>query len=207
MLAQELELREPQEGNNTRTISGYAVKWEQLSGKLGWMTRFQEKFLRGAFADSIQGDSQKMLWNHNTDMVVGSTKSGTLRITEDEVGLRFENDLPESDWGNNVYQAIKRGDVDGVSFGFKMLGEEWDETDPDNLIRSVTKAKLFEVSPTPFPAYPQSEVQARTIDTVYAEYREANKPEPVTKTEDEKLAEQRKELSKVRLKLYEEGNN
>lgn len=206
VLATDLEIRETDE--NKKMMSGYAVKWEQLSGKLGWFRRFQEKFQKGAFAETLQSDNQKALWNHNMDIVLGNTKKGTLRLKEDDIGLHFENDLPASMWGDCAHEAIKRGDIEGVSFGFRMLGEEWDESDPDNMIRTVTKAKLFEISPTPFPAYPQSEVQARTMDKAYEEYRAANKePEPVTPPETEPgqptaMDEQRKQFHELRSRIY-----
>ena len=94
VLAADLEIRESED--NKRTISGYAVKWEQLSDKMGWFFRFREKFRKGAFADSLDKRAQKILWNHNDDIVLGSTNNGTLRLSEDEVGLRFENDLPDN---------------------------------------------------------------------------------------------------------------
>jgi HK97 family phage prohead protease len=173
ILPSEVELRETEDGK--RSINGYAVKWEQLSEELGYFFRFREKFVKGAFVDSLRNDKQKALWNHNSDFVLGSTKSGTLSLSEDETGLRFNIDLPENTWGKDAYESIKRGDVDGVSFGFKKEVEEWDESDPDNVIRTIKKAKLFEVSPTPFPAYPQTEVQARSVEEPYKEYLESKK--------------------------------
>ena len=176
MLAADLELRKTED--EKRQISGYAVKWEQLSQKLGWFYRFQEKFAKGAFEESLSNDTQRALWNHNTDIVLGNTKNSTLVVEEDDVGLRFDIDLPNNSWGNDVYESISRGDVDGVSFGFTMQKEEWDESDPDNIVRTVNQAKLFEVSPTPFPAYEGvSEVSARSMDEAYKTYIEANKPE------------------------------
>lgn len=190
MLATQVEVRTTEE-ENSRQISGYAVKWEQLSQKLGWFYRFQEKFTKGAFTDSLQNDTQRALWNHNTDIVLGSTKNKTLTLEEDEVGLRFDINLPNSTWGNDVYESIKRGDVDGVSFGFSMQTEEWDESDPDNVIRTVKKAKLFEVSPTPFPAYEGStEVQARSMDDAYKSYVDGRKPK-----KDKWLVDLRKKIN------------
>jgi uncharacterized protein len=157
-----LEVRESEEG--TRTISGYAVKWEMKSHTMGFWRRFKEQFKRGSFNESLTQDDQRALWSHNTSQVLGRTKNGTLRLFEDEVGLRFELDLPNTSLGNDAYETIKRGDVDGVSFGFQMQKEEWDEADPDNVIRSVTKAKLLEISPVAFPAYPDSQVSARSHD-------------------------------------------
>ncbi|HOJ78414.1 MAG TPA: HK97 family phage prohead protease [Bacillota bacterium] len=173
ILPSEIELRETEDGK--RSIYGYAVKWEQPSEELGYFFPFREKFAKGAFADSLRNDKQKALWNHNSDFVLGSTKSGTLSLSEDETGLRFNIVLPENTWGKDAYESIKRGDVDGVSFGFKKEVDEWDESDPDNIIRTIKKAKLFEVSPTPFPAYPQTEVQARSVEEPYKEYLESKK--------------------------------
>ncbi|MGQ7147297.1 HK97 family phage prohead protease, partial [Escherichia sp. SS-MK2] len=80
------------------------------------------------------------------------------------MGLRFELDLPDTTLGNDTYKSIKRGDVDGVSFGFSMISEEIQEPDDDLMLRTVTKAKLLEVSAVAFPAYPDSEVSARGYD-------------------------------------------
>lgn len=201
VMATELEIREQQEPN-TKTISGYAVKWNQPSNIILGM--FEERFQEGAFAKSLIDDKQKALWAHDTRCVLGSTANGTLRLTEDKIGLRFEADLPDNTWGNDAYVSIKRGDVEGVSFGFKAPkdGSIWDDTDPNIIKRTVIKARLFEISPEPFPAYPQSEVQARSLDKVYEEYR-AIQSEPVPSTESEKLAKQRKEFHNLKNKIYQ----
>lgn len=167
----QIEIRENDDGK--RTITGYAVKWDMRSVKMGYWKRFQEVFKRGAFTDTLKNDNQKALWSHDTSQVLGSTKNNTLRLSEDSVGLRFELDLPSTQLGNDAYELVKRGDVDGVSFGFSMQGESWDEADPDNIIRSVTKAKLMEISPVAFPAYPDSQVSARSYDP-YKKHKELN---------------------------------
>ncbi|MEC2708143.1 HK97 family phage prohead protease [Bacillus thuringiensis] len=162
ILSSNLEIREVEGG--IRTIVGYAVKWEMKSVTMGYWRRFKEQFKRGAFTDSLTQDDQLALWSHDYSQVLGRTKNGTLRLFEDEIGLRFELDLADTTLGDDTYKTIKRGDVDGVSFGFQMVKEEWDESDPDNIVRSVTKAKLVEISPVAFPAYPDSQVSARSHD-------------------------------------------
>ncbi|WP_141434390.1 HK97 family phage prohead protease [Bacillus sp. 03113] len=162
IVTEQMEIRETDGGN--RTISGYAVKWEMKSVTMGYWKRFKEQFKRGAFSDSLTSDDQLALWSHDTSQVLGRTKNGTLRLIEDEIGLRFELDLPNTTLGNDAYETIKRGDVDGVSFGFQMQKQEWDEADPDNIVRSITQAKLVEISPVAFPAYPDSQVSARSHD-------------------------------------------
>ncbi|PEF90668.1 HK97 family phage prohead protease [Bacillus cereus] len=162
LLSSNLEIREVEGG--PRTIVGYAVKWEMKSVTMGYWRRFKEQFKRGAFTDSLTQDDQLALWSHDYSQVLGRTKNGTLRLFEDEIGLRFELDLADTTLGDDTYKTIKRGDVDGVSFGFQMVKEEWDESDPDNIVRSVTRAKLVEISPVAFPAYPDSQVSARSHD-------------------------------------------
>lgn len=156
-----VEIREDE--NGMKTLAGYAVKWEMKSVTMGWR-RFKEQFKRGAFTESLTNDDQLALWSHDTSKVLGRTKNGTLRLFEDEIGLRFELDLLDTTLGDDAYKTIKRGDVDGVSFGFSMLKQEWDEADPDNVVRSIVTAKLIEISPVAFPAYPDSQVSARSSD-------------------------------------------
>lgn len=162
LLSSSIEVREGE--NGSRTISGYAVKWEMKSHTMGYWRRFKEQFKKGAFSDSLTQDDQLALWSHDTSQVLGRTKNNTLRLYEDDIGLRFELDLASTTLGNDAYETIKRGDIDGVSFGFRMVKEEWDESDPDNITRSVTAAKLVEISPVAFPAYPDSQVSARSHD-------------------------------------------
>ena len=162
LLTQGLEVRENDDG--TRTLSGYAVKWEKKSHVLGYYYKFREQFKKGAFADSLLKDDQRFLWSHDTSKVLGRTKNGTLRLEEDTIGLRFEVDLPDTTLGEDTYKSIKRGDVDGVSFRFEMQDHEIEESDDDLPLRTVKKAKLLEVSAVAFPAYPDSEVSARGYD-------------------------------------------
>lgn len=170
LTASNVEIRE-EEGK--RTLTGYAVKWEMKSHAMGWR-QFKEQFKRGAFTESLTNNDQLALWSHDTSKVLGRTKNGTLRLFEDEIGLRFELDLPNTTLGNDAYETIKRGDVDGVSFGFNMLKQEWDENDVENITRTILKARLLEISPVAFPAYPDSQVQARSYDP-YEEHVETRK--------------------------------
>jgi uncharacterized protein len=169
LTTQKIEIREDEDG--TRTLSGYAVKWEMKSHVLGYFRKFREQFKKGAFEDSLSKDDQRFLWSHDTSKVLGRTKNNTLRLFEDAIGLRFELDLPDTTLGDDTYKSIKRGDVDGVSFGFQMIGHEIEEPDDDLMLRTVTKAKLLEVSAVAFPAYPDSEVSARGYDP-YKQYVE-----------------------------------
>ncbi|PHE92509.1 HK97 family phage prohead protease [Bacillus pseudomycoides] len=172
LITQTMEIREDTDGN--KILSGYAVKWEKNSVVMGYYRKFREQFRQGAFLESLQKDDQRFLWAHDTSKVLGRTKNTTLQLTEDSIGLRFELTLPKTTLGNDTYETIKRGDVDGVSFGFSMITEEIDEPDDDLMLRTVTKAKLLEVSAVAFPAYPDSEVSARGYDP-YKHFTEEKK--------------------------------
>jgi Escherichia/Staphylococcus phage prohead protease len=151
------ELRAEGEGH---TITGYAAVFNSLSQVL-W--GFREMIAPGAFADSLS-DDVRALWNHDTAIVLGRTKSGTLRLHEDETGLRIEIDPPES--AAAYLESIARGDVDQMSFGFNTLEDDWNEDDEGQVIRTLRKVKLFEVSPVTFPAYTATSVGVRS-DEMY----------------------------------------
>ncbi|MEM7131182.1 MAG: HK97 family phage prohead protease [Chloroflexota bacterium] len=155
---QKLETRADEEGN--RTISGYAAVFNSLSQML-W--GFRERIAPGAFAETL-GDDIRALWNHDSNIVLGRTIAGTLRLEEDDHGLRVEIDAPRS--AAQQVEAIERGDVNQMSFGFRALDFEWDEDDEGTLIRTLNKAKLYEVSPVTFPAYTSTSVGVRN-DEVY----------------------------------------
>jgi HK97 family phage prohead protease len=165
-----MEIRESESGG--RTLTGYAVKWGMKSHVLGYFRKFREQFQKGAFAESLVNDDQRFLWSHDTSKVLGRTKNNTLRLQEDDIGLRFELDLPDTTLGEDAYKSIKRGDVDGVSFGFQMISHDLEESEDDMPLRTVTKAKLLEVSVVAFPAYPDSEVNARGYDPIRQEHEE-----------------------------------
>jgi len=107
-----LQIRAVQ-ADNRMIVEGYVVKFNERSQLL--FGEFYEKVAKGAFARSLSENTIKGLWDHNTNIVLGSTKSDTLRLREDDVGLWFELDLPNNAAGQNAYESISRGDVDGMS--------------------------------------------------------------------------------------------
>jgi HK97 family phage prohead protease len=163
----QIEDVEIREANGKPTIAGYAAVFEKLSVPI---YNFKEKIRAGAFANSLKKNNVRALWNHNPDMVLGSIKAGTLRLFEDERGLRFELDPPDTQAGKDAVISIRRKDVDGMSFGFNILRQEWDEGDRNNIVRTLIEVDLREVSPTAFPAYPDTKVKVRNIEDDYDEH-------------------------------------
>lgn len=161
-----LEVREVAEGE-ARTIAG-SIKYGQDSESMRdyWGDTFVEVIAEGAFDESLKTRGVVGLWSHDTSMVLGNTKSDTLRITNDKAELRFELDIPATSVGNDAWELIKRGDVDGVSFGMRVTKDKWSSEDGENgkiYKRSILGADLFEISPVAFPAYPANEVSVRSL--------------------------------------------
>ena len=161
--AMSLEVRDS--SDNVMAIKGYVVKFNDRSQLL--YDEWYERVAKGAFAKSLEQNTIKALWNHNSDIVLGSTKSRTLQLVEDDIGLRFELELPNSSQAKDIYESIKRGDVDGVSFGFYVRenGDKWEYLKEEDIYeRTLLDIDLIEISPTPFPAYPTSEVGKRSLE-------------------------------------------
>lgn len=147
--------------NKTLTLSGYAVRFNQPSGLL--YGEFVEFIDVRAF-DGVDLNNTFLLYNHNSDYVLGNTRSGTLSLTVTEIGLRFSATLPETVKAKEVYELVSRGDINGMSFGFTVEKDNWNmQAEP--VTRTIEKiGQLVEVSVVPFPAYESTEVDARTIE-------------------------------------------
>lgn len=154
-----IEVRESDDGKGT--IAGYAAVFDQPSVLL--YGSFRERIQRGAFAASVAGDDVRALWNHNDDYPIGRVKNGTLRLAEDATGLGFEIEPPQTQIARDFVETIRQGYVDAMSFGFSVLEEGWDEDDDGQLVRTLRKVKLYEVSPVTFPAYPQTSAEVRAM--------------------------------------------
>lgn len=143
------------------SLSGYAVRFNEPSGLL-W-GEFIEYIDTRAF-DDVDLNNTFLLYNHNTDHVLGNTRSGTLSLAVTEVGLRFSANLPDTQKAREVHELVQRGDINGMSFGFTVEADNWNmQADP--VTRHITKVgELIEVSVVPMPAYDSTEVDARTKD-------------------------------------------
>jgi len=158
------ELHVEERGNKPPMITGYAAVFNSLSVPL-W--GFREKIAPGAFAENLKTDPDvRALFNHDPNLILGRTKSKTLRLWEDDRGLKIENEPPSSPTGQNVLEAIRRGDIDQMSFAFRVPkgGDDWDwSEDGDEDIRTLLKVELFDVSPVTYPAYPETSVGLRAF--------------------------------------------
>lgn len=120
-----------------------------------------ESIKPGAFSGSLANDVRALI-NHDTTLVLGRTKAHTLELREDERGLWGDIAINPNDGdAMNLYERVKRGDVDQCSFGFEILGEETDFRDDGSVHWTITDVNLFEVSACTFPAYEATNISAR----------------------------------------------
>ena len=142
-----------------RKIVGHAAMFNRVAD-IGW---FRERIAPGAFADSIKEDDIRALWNHDPNHVLGRNKAGTLRLSEDEKGLKVEITPPDTQTARDLIVSIDRGDISQMSFGFEVKAESWERGKEDEKdTRTLTKAKLWDVSPVTFPAYVETDVAVRS---------------------------------------------
>lgn len=130
---------------------------------------------KGAFAETIRKDDIRALINHDTTLVLGRNTAGTLELQEDEHGLFGRVKVnPNDQDAMNVYARVQRGDVTQCSFGFDVLDNDTEVKDGVNYTY-LTRVKLWEVSVCTFPAYQETEVQARNAAAYEERRREALK--------------------------------
>lgn len=117
-----------------------------------------------AFDDTVGGDVRALI-NHDTTLVLGRTKAGTLELKVDSRGLWGRVKVNQNDGdAMNLYSRIERGDVDQCSFGFDILEEDTEFRDDGSAHWTIKKVELYEVSPVTFPAYEDTSVSARKRD-------------------------------------------
>lgn len=120
-----------------------------------------ESIAPGAFSQTLAGDVRALV-NHDTTLVLGRTKAHTLRLTEDERGLWGDVEInPKDRSAMDLYERVKRGDVDQCSFGFEIVKEDTEVRDDGSIHWTIREVKLYEVSACTFPAYEATNISAR----------------------------------------------
>ena len=137
-----------------RTLSGYAAVFNAET-QIG---DFSERLAPGAFRDSLaSGRDVLALLDHRADVLLGRTRSGSLKLHEDDKGLAFELTLPDTQAGRDLVALAERGDLGGMSFGFIAKDEEWRGD-----TRELRQVELHEISVVQsWPAYQQTEINLR----------------------------------------------
>lgn len=156
---QEFELRAGDAGS--MSFRGYAAVYNSPSEPLP----FTETIAPGAFDKTLRSrNNVKMYLNHDSTLVLASTRAKTMKLTSDSKGLLVESDLPDTSYARDLAVLMERGDVDSMSFGFSVPsgGDRWS---PDGMTRELRQIRLHEVSVvTGFPAYSATSAALRSLD-------------------------------------------
>lgn len=143
-----------------RSLAGHAAVFNQIADLGG----FREVVAPGAFTNSIANDDIRALFNHDANYVLGRNTAKTLRLVEDGQGLAIEIDPPDTQFARDLAISIERGDITQMSFGFETVKDEWQKDTTGMWTRTLREAKLWDVSPVTFPAYPTTDIGARSLE-------------------------------------------
>lgn len=170
MICTEFKTRE--DGDSNPTIEGYFAVFNSNYDIAPGMS---ESIAPGAFSEALGGDVRALV-NHDTTLVLGRNKAGTLELREDSHGLWGQVRInPNDSAAMDLYERVKRGDVDGCSIGFDIAEEKTDFLDGGDVHFTIEKVlPLYEVSACTFPAYQETNVSARTAQVEEIRKREAD---------------------------------
>lgn len=153
---------EEREGG-VKLMRGYAALFNELSQDLGG---FREQIAPGAFTEAIQRDDIRALFNHDPNLVLGRNRAGTLKLSEDQRGLAIEITPPDTQFARDLMVSMKRGDINQMSFAFRVMpnGQDWAKDDNGQVVRTIKRAQLFDVSPVTYPAYTGTSIAMRSFN-------------------------------------------
>lgn len=158
--------------DGTATISGYAAVYHREDNpgtQYELMPNYYERIQPGAFTRALnEGDDVRALFNHDASAVLGRSKSGTLRLSADKVGLKYEVDLPNTQLARDLAESVERGDISGSSFAFSVTPEgQRIERDKDGTTyRNILETRLYDVSVVTYPAYEAATSGLRSSENV-----------------------------------------
>lgn len=153
-------------GKGPPRLVGHAAVWDAPSDDLGGFT---EVIRRGAFTRSLASNALDplALVHHLPHLVLGRRSAGTLMLSEDDRGLAFDVELPDTQTARELAVSVERGDIRGASFAFTVPkgGDRWTPTE-SGALRELLDVDLHEISITATPAYPDTDVARRALLTL-----------------------------------------
>ena len=182
------------------TITGRPIVFGQKTD-IGW---YDEIIERGAL-DATDLKDVRLLINHNVDMIPlarsrNNTANSTMQLMPDEngLGIKVALDVENNNDARSLYSAVKRGDIDGMSFMFTVEKDSWDDPDSDHPTRHILSIKrVFEVSAVTFPAYSRTSIQARGLSDALESAKESLESERARLHEIERRKKKIKILTEV----------
>lgn len=152
--------------SDSRRVVGRAIVFNSITD-LGW---YMEKIAPEAVDDLVLAQDVRALFNHDANLILARTKSGTLKLEKTAEGLDYSFDSPDTTYGNDLLVSLSRGDVSGSSFGFTVKKDSWERMDDGRELRTILKiGRLLDISPVTFPAYADTEAAKRSHDEAVLE--------------------------------------
>lgn len=156
------EVRVEKRAEGGAMLVGYASVFDSESDAMAdW--GFREVVRGGAFAKTIQESDVRALINHDSNLLLGRRKAGTLRLAEDDHGLRIEIDPPNTTYANDLLESMSRGDLDQMSFAFRTVKDRWTQEEGQLALRELLEVELYDVSPVTFPAYESTAIESVSL--------------------------------------------
>lgn len=188
--------RDEQHGN---ILTGRPIVYDSRTD-LGW---YDEIIERGALMETDLRDV-RFLVNHNTDMIPlarsrNNNANSTMQMSVDDEGMaiRVDLDVENNSEAKNLYSAVERGDIDGMSFMFTVDGDKWDDIDSEHPVRTITSiSRVLEVSAVTFPAYEATSISARGLDSALENAKSS--------LENVKAEARARELKKQKIRILSE---
>ena len=143
-----------------KVIQGYAVVFDSWTDISSWGESWKECIRKGAFTQSLKENSILALYNHDFNNVL-ARKDVNMKLVEDDKGLYFEIELPDTTQGNDLYELIDTGIVNQCSFSGYVRKNIWSEDEGENILREILEIDLIEITITPIPAYEVTEAEVK----------------------------------------------
>ena len=193
------EVRAEQDDAHGNILTGRPIVYDSRTD-LGW---YDEIIENGALHDTDLRDV-RFLVNHNTDMIPlarsrNNNANSNMQMSVDDEGMliRVDLDVENNSEAKNLYSAVERGDIDGMSFMFTVDGDTWDDIESEHPIRTITAiGKVLEVSAVTFPAYEATSISARGLDSALDNAKSS--------LESVKAEARAKELKKQKIRILSE---
>ena len=193
------EVRADQNEEHGHFLAGRPIVYDARTD-LGWC----DEIIENGALDGADLKDVRFLINHNTDMIPlarsrNNNENSTMQLSVDENGMeiRVDLDIENNTDAKNLYSAVERGDLDGMSFMFTVDGDRWDDIESEHPTRTITKlGKVFEVSAVTFPAYEQTSISARGLSDALESAKES--------LENERAAKRAIEAQKQKIRILSE---
>lgn len=156
----EITYRTKRDNDNKKIIQGYAVVFDAWADVRSFGESWKECIRKGAFTQSLKENNILALYNHDFNNVL-ARKDVNMKLIEEDKGLYFEIELPDTNQANDLYELISKGIVNQCSFAGYVRKNLWSKGDGENVLREILEIDLIEITITPIPAYEVTEAEVK----------------------------------------------